>query len=949
MPHIPGNPAEGHQDYDPEDIVGISSVTPDTQGVTLGQQQGGAFTDYDADEIVTADGSPLDVFGWNRIPPREQPWYGPINNYMEGFTGTFASGVQNIFNLGRAGHQAIWGGDVVPWLPNYDKDDPIAGADAINDLLVAAKMLPDTTGGFIHGGATASDAPVATGTAPPIDPGLAHMMGQETAWNVGAYGVAGGMARATGITYGWLEPLIQFVRARPMTALLTDIGISFLQGGGAYLGRESEAMTNLMGREAAESTGRVLGASSLLPVAAATSGYRGAVNLAQNLGLTKKIRTGLAGESMRGVMTPEQIATLEAGTYETPTVGGPFTTGEILNAGGLSRLRQSIIGQSERAREVESGLIRGREDDLVLALQSLRTDPMQTEARIFIARKIEASIARIKAAEKRAIDKANQRVALLAPGETVDSASKMAREELDTAFEAARASEREIWSKIGNGRFNTDAIVRRAKDIIDDTPRLSGEGGKPDVPVAILEIAGKDAVLNAEGEVVQEAVKSTLRTEESVIEISALSSRINRDIRQAIADGKPNLARQLGELRDAIYDDIVPVTGDAIGLAEAREYSRLLNDKFTRGSVGKLLGYDARGGVKVEPEATLSKVISRGINGKIGVEKLRAASEEMEGGTANIDRLIQEHLKNMFAQATMRTGDFNPNAANSFVINNPALELFPELRAQMLDARIAGKLAKEVKITSKTRVDNIRKQNIASQVINADVGLRAAAILGSKNPIRDANYLMRLAARDTSGTATIGVKSAFYDLMMDRLTIMRPSDGTKKIDLGQAMSFINNKTNRQVIKIMYGEHGLRLLDSIMKGLQYQVRGRTAAAPFTDVIGGGLTKEFIGNFGTVMGARLGGNISGSSLLGAGMGKRHILRMYNAIVGTAQDDVLVMLQKALEDPEFAKTLLTPMRRATPSTIMSLEAYGIVKEILNLSAASGVDIMQGNNLIQ
>jgi hypothetical protein len=911
MAHIPGQPNLGHTVFDLSQVSGGDT----TQAIEQETEQDSNL--YSLDQVSIGDDS-------LEVTPREEHWYDPINNFFSGFNTTLSAGVQVPFDIGRAGHQVLFGGDVVPWLPNYDPDDPVAGASAINDLFKRAdENFPGPRMGQ------------------PDPNSMAAQVGEEAAWNLSAAVPIAQAARATKFTYGWFEPVIDFVRTRPLTSVLIDLGISVPQGIGAHVGREWWGETG-------EDLGRIAGASSLLPVAAVTAATRAISRRVPNIGLTKPGREKIAGSLLEGSMTAEERAALEAGAYEMPPVGGPFTTGEALDASGLSRLRQSIIGQSEQAIQNERRLIEGRENDLVLALQSLRTDPLQPEARQFIAQRLENSLKNINDAVVRAKARAQARIDKLAPGESIDVASKMAREEIDKAYEAARAAERDVWSKIGDGRFTTNAVVQRAKEIIDATPRLSGERGQPDLPIAILEIAGKDAVLNENGEIVQEAVPSTLRAIESITEISALSSRINRDIREAYAQGKPNLARQLGQLRDSIYDLIVPVSGDAVGLTEARAYSKVLNDKFTRGPVGKLFQTDAKGALKVDPEMTLHKVVGTGPQGKIGVEKLRAASEETEGGTEAIDRQIQQHLLNKFSVSVMGGGEFNPNAAQRFVINNPALELYPELRAQMLDASQSAQLAGQVTIAARNRTKNIHKQSVASQVTDSEVPIRVAAILNSKNPIRDANSLLKLAGKDTTGVATQGVKSAFYDLMLNRMLKTAP-DGRETLDPRSAMNFINNKTNRQVVKIMYGEHGLRLLDSVMKGMQYQARGRATAAPLPGVEGGGLGLEFAGNFGTVIGARLLGPITGHGLLSAGIGKRWMLKAFSAITKSAQEDVLVMLQKALEDPDFAKTLLTPIGRADSSTQMKLYDYAIIKEMMNLGAQGGSNLMPGDNFVQ
>jgi hypothetical protein len=197
---------------------------------------------------------------------------------------------------------------------------------------------------------------------------------------------------------------------------------------------------------------------------------------------------------------------------------------------------------------------------LISELRALRGDEAQPEARIFIGNQIEAALKRIETLKTKALADAQVRIDRTVPNQSPEVASSIARRELDKAHSAARIEEDRIW-KLIDGRFNTDAVVQRARDIVAEAPRLSGEGGKADLPTAILEIAGREAVIGPDGKVIKKAQESTLNTVETIKEIAALSSRINEDIRQAYNAGKPNLARLLGQLRNSIYDDIVPVSG----------------------------------------------------------------------------------------------------------------------------------------------------------------------------------------------------------------------------------------------------------------------------------------------------------------------------------------------------------------------------------------------------
>ena len=75
-------------------------------------------------------------------------------------------------------------------------------------------------------------------------------------------------------------------------------------------------------------------------------------------------------------------------------------------------------------------------------------------------------------------------------------------------------------------------------------------------------------------------------------------SRVLEMQRQARGGSSPDfgLARRLGTIADGALDDL----SDIPGTDEARAFSRSLNNIFTRGEVGNLLGFDARGGLRVE-------------------------------------------------------------------------------------------------------------------------------------------------------------------------------------------------------------------------------------------------------------------------------------------------------------------------------------------------------------
>ena len=876
--------------YEPIDLEEEVIVQPAAQ-----------FEAIDMDQVTVGD-------TWTDLEDRHQPWYQPGMNFFEGFNQAVASGVQIPFDVGRAGHQVLFGGDVVPWLPNYDPDHPTAGAGAIHDLLTWVKGIGPEVG-------------VKT------DPSsVGYKVGTHAALNLAtAYPLLKG-AQAAKYTWGWFDPLVDYVRTNPLKAILFDVGLSvpmgILEDIGERIGWPDKETGGQLGAIAGSTVlaAPYLGYKAIQGIFSKVKGLKG-------VGLTQESRESIARDVLEGVATKEQIAALKAGDYEMPEVGGPFTTGEVLDAGGLSKLRQSIIDQSIPAQEAEKLRIIAREDELVAALNILQGDNTQSEASRFLARRITQTLSKIRVRVDRARADAQVRIDRLGPNVEPEVASKIARDEFDKAYTLAREDEREVWSKIGDGRFLTQKIIDRAKQIIADTARLSGEGGEPDLPLAILEIAGT------------KKTPSTLKSVETIKEISALSSRINEDIRKASSEGKTNLARQLGLLRDSIYDDIIPVgTVNQTALSNARKFSRVLNDKFTRGSMGRLLSRKASGALAVDPELTLVRLVTAGPAGRIAAIKLQESVGDSPEAAARMNEMLQQHLLNQFALKTTNSeGAFNPGAAVTFVRSNPSLDLFPELKANMLDASQGQRLYDSVSVVAKNRANNINKQAIASRVTNSEIPIAISEVFRSKNPIKDVDSLLRSAAKDESGDTLGGIKSALYDHIISKITRVGSDPNRDVINAGKANAFINNKTNRTVIRKVYGEAALRLLDAVQKGMMYQARGKNLRTPAgAESKSAGMGQEFAGNLGTLLGARLLGRITGHTLLAAGIGKRYALKIFDMITSAPQDDILVILQKALEDPGFARDLLVPLRRATTEQDMGLYKYQIIKDLINKSAS-------------
>jgi len=882
----------------------------------------------------------------------------PLANFLGGVQTGVSTLLQAPFDLGRAAHQMIAGGDVASWLPNYDPNKQIAGANFFNDLFQKAGAWEEDffANSIFRGGVLDIDRLYSTDS-------YGHQIGKEAVYNVAslmpvlsAAGQAPNIARklellgreggAEKFTYEMFQPMLSFVRNAPLKATLIDLGLSFPMGVGAKIGREAGGQTGEdLGRLAGITTPAAL--SSLTPLA-----RRAATSVGDVFGFTQASKERVVQDALEGVLSPAQLRMLESGEFDTPSLGGPFTTAEVLDAGGAGKLRAETLRRTttdDTALKADEA----RSENLLRELEVYRPDlspgaagDAERTSVALMQKRISDTLSSVDTQSKKAIANAQGRIDRLNSDEPVETSAVIVRDELDKAYQAARTKKDDLWTKIGDGTFRTDNIVEAAKRIIAEAARLSGPKGRPAIPEVILEIAGRDAVIGPDGKVVRKAVASTLRDVETIKEISALSARINGLAREST---NLNEKRLLGEIRDSLYDNLIPVSGGGTeALAKARAFSKYFASTFYEGEVGNVLGYSKNTATKVDPIVTLNEFVKPGLEGKSLVNSLREASKSTPGGLETIDQRVQNQLVNNFFLNVMRTSGrgevtFNIGAAKNFVTRHPILDLYPDLKAAMLDSSSAQRLINWVDKSSANRLKAVKEMSAASKYLDdGDPSIAISQILRDKrgNPVQRMKQLVLMASKDPTGQALKGVKSAFYNSLIDNMTIQDPT-GRTVLSYNRAKKYVSNTTNRSIIRNMYGDDGLKLLDSVLKGMQYQNRGKLFPP---SVLGDGqaqpISRELAGNMGTLLGARALGGLIGSPLLAAGTGKKHVLRVFDALKLRPMNDIYVMIQRAMDEPEYAKLMLKPTNRWTNEDALNMIDFiaraGLIAQPLSIDSS-------------
>ena len=864
------------------------------------------------------------------IPTEEAPqtdkeksksWYQDLygsfeKSYLAGFNEQVADMLQTPISAGLELYQMGFGGNVNPNLPNYDPDDHVMGARAVKDLFEGIGI-----------------------NVTPKENSLGARIGQETAYGLAGYGVLGAAAKGSKYTYGYLEPVLSFIRSKPLTALLTDVGISVPAGSGGYVGEK-------IGGETGEALGVMAGASLgamspylISPTYTAAKGViSGAKRARTALGMGEEGKTRQARETLLANMSDQSLARLRSGELDAPSVG-KYTTAELLDDPSLLEAQAAVSARSPNTRTAASDA--RLETSQLLKSELDRLDPGEVGPTNYVRTRIASAANAVQKRMELAVATAQSKIDRLTPNTSIDVIGRIAREEFDKVYGAARQGEKDVWGKVGSGQFKTDTIIRKAKEIVETTPRLSGEGGKADIPLAIREIAGKDAVLGPPGKkgkpkVLKKAQPSILRSQESSKEIQALLSRLSNDQREARGEGNLNRARLLGELRDSILETVVPTSGASPELSAARAFSRRLNEVFYHGPLGQLLDKTAKGGYTVAPELTLERLIGSGTSGKVGAESLRNAAAQY-GGTEKVDSLISEFLVAKFAANVLAGGQFNPSSANRFVSKNTALELFPDLTKQMLDAAQAQKLANSVSKSKAALIKRVENQSLAYKFLEGrEPSAAIAAALQSKSPTKDINSLVSLAKKDPSGNTLKGIQAALFEVLADRFG--KQDVGEFVLTPNRMRAFLDNKTHQHMIRSVYGNDATKMLKEVVRGASFKDRSRSVAQSLRGVEDETLQRirGSAGTLGVILGVKAstfaGPSVQGKGLLAAGIGRRWLQKLVDRISAGSKEDVMVILERALYDPEFARELIKPISQLdTAKGEMSLKRFAILNEIL------------------
>lgn len=360
-----------------------------------------------------------------------------------------------------------------------------------------------------------------------------------------------------------------------------------------------------------------------------------------------------------------------------------------------------------------------------------------------------------------AAQRANESIERLVPGVPAEVANRVARTELESALEAAVAQEKELFSRIVG---STPVTTTNARQAYRDVSVELGVAGRDELPELASRLFGREGSLGAET-TVQE-----MRTAQSLFRSKA------RDARKGASPNHAQ-ARIFDKMANAITDDIAQIEGDQANVvSDAVSFSRQKNEVFGQGNVGKILRGSADSGDLIPEALTLRNTL--GLGGAGGAQAYDeiinavglAASTDGYRGFENTASMMETYVKNEFMRSVVRNGEVDMTRAATFIRNNEELlRRLPALSQEIQQATTAASGAEAAEALRRAGLKEFTNPltSKAGVLINKGVTRAFEDVFSSGSPQREMQKLVDIVGADPTGEGLEGLKSGFFDYLLD--------------------------------------------------------------------------------------------------------------------------------------------------------------------------------------
>lgn len=481
---------------------------------------------------------------------------------------------------------------------------------------------------------------------------------------------------------------------------------------------------------------------------------------ALEVGVSEKRTLDKAAKQLKKAVSDPAKAQRNLEKHEATVMSEQLTSAQVAHDPGLLSL--------ERSMRRESAQLEGRFLDNATLLNERARNAIATEApRVpvskaqgFLVEQRRLLVKRLDERVTQATAIARRKIEAIQPKD-MEAESNVLRAQLENAMEDARTAESLKW-----------AVIER-KFVFVPMTNVRSRFIEIEAGLTKADKANLEDVLPKS---LKKLIFEDLNPSERVGEALGLRRRLLNDMREKRAGKTPSrtLAGNLFKLQEAVLDDLaslaVRAPNQKAAVEDAIAFSKLLNDRFTKGPIGQVLQFERTGAEVTASNETLRALLRPREAGGTRADAVFAAFAGPERGllprpladSKRANEAMQEGIRNLFVEQVVDGKVINPGKHTLFVEKHkPLLKRFPELQAELADASTAQAVADRI-TASTTRVQsNLRNKATSHAALFLEKQNPDAAIermLGAAKVRNVSKEIQRQVRRDPTGLAEQGIK-----------------------------------------------------------------------------------------------------------------------------------------------------------------------------------------------
>ena len=560
-------------------------------------------------------------------------------------------------------------------------------------------------------------------------------------------------------------------RQRPIATTGLETGLGATAGTGGFL-----ASQTFPDSDGAKFVGEIIGgtAPALLPINIAVSGAKrlryltGEKRAKERLLRTvpEKDRALLRSKLDEQTLTAPSLEEFAGGT---PREAPVLTPAQRIGDPDLLALERSIVESSDQLKRQSDEQIANANAAIQQAsLQIGGGDTLIAEPGVAIGAAISEKqqylLNLMDTRMRIAAQKADERIIELGPTNSREATNHIVAEELEAAMGAARTQENELYELIPQATLVKPTAATAAFLNLRKETSQALQGEIPRIAKKFLNPKSKQYLAGI--------------TEETTIkELRGLQRKLNESAQISRAAGKFTRARFAQEISNAITEDIAnnlggPEVSEAVETAV--EFSRQLNNRFTRGTVGRLLNNSSKGGLSVPASLSLERSLgAAGPRARQAFDDLIRAFDSPEAPSSEtMLSAANDYVKSAFLRETVERGKLNVVKARRYLLRNEELlKRMPRLRQQFEDAiATESSVAIHRGRAAGWKFDSPRTSKTTLYLREGPVEIfnRLSKLTSSSEAGKEARLLIRAASRDETGEALQGLKAGFIEFLHTR-------------------------------------------------------------------------------------------------------------------------------------------------------------------------------------